>query len=451
MLRRKLTFSTPFNQASYPGALHNWYFNGSLIYTSTTTNVFEFDNLTCTAGTLEVIVKPYPSQNCTFQDSILIEYQYGPVLNTPAPLTLCSDTPATASGVFDLNLQINNIVPNYNSDYEELGFYNTREDAIANTNMIPMSTWHNFPGVHNQSVFLGVSNIILTGNVCRSVMEFKLKFVNCDDVACSVNPSSAIFDLTTRKPIILNGFDPTKYSISFHHSMPLAVAGSSPISPENAYPLSSNPEEIYVRYWENAVPLNKQFTQFTLQANQTNYAGTDGTLNFCVTDTTVYNLFDYISGEQTGGTWSVVSGSGANLNLAAGTISANSTPTNYVLQYKVNSSASCPDDVSLLTINIAAVCGAQTPPNMLLCDDSSNDGIEIFNLASQNAAILGTLSSADYTVSYHITGPNATSGAAAISPNTAFPNTSNPQTIFIRVIKNSDNSLFDDSKFFKFR
>ena len=445
----KLTFSTPFKPADYPGALHEWFFNGNLIYSTTTSNVFVFENLTCTAGTLEVVVKPYPSQNCTFDESIFITYQYGPPLNTPSPLTLCSDDPATATGSFDLNMQINNIIPSFDSDYEDLGFYNTRQDAFANINAIPVGSWHNFTGVDNQSVFLGVSNLILTGNVCRSVMEFKLKFVNCDDVVCAPDPNSTVFDLTTRKPIILNGFDPAKYSISFHHDMPAAVSGTAAISPENAYDPTTNPEEIYVRYWENAVPSNKQFTQFSLLANLSNNAGTDGALNFCMTDTTIFNLSDYISGEQPGGSWSVVSGSGANLDLALGTISSNNTVTNYVLEYKVNTSTSCPEDTSLLNISIAAVCGAQTPPNLVLCDDSSNNGSELFDLSSQNPTVLGTLSSTDYTITYHVSSADAISGALPITPDNAYPNISNPQTIYIRVVKNSDNSAFDTNKFFQ--
>ena len=445
----KLTFSTPFKPADYPGALHEWFFNGNLIYSTTTSNVFVFENLTCTAGTLEVVVKPYPSQNCTFEESIFITYQYGPPLNTPSPLTLCSDDPATATGSFDLNMQINNIIPNFDSDYEDLGFYNTREDAFANTNAIPVGSWHNFTGVENQSVFLGVSNLILTGNICRSVMEFKLKFVNCDDVVCAPDPNSTVFDLTTRKPIILNGFDPAKYSISFLHDMPAAISGIAAISPENAYDPTTNPEEIYVRYWENAVPSNKQFTQFSLLANLSNNAGTDGVLNFCMTDTAVFSLFDYITGEQPSGSWSVVSGSGANLDLALGTITSNNTATNYVLEYKVNTSTSCPEDTSLLNVSIAAVCGAQTPPNLVLCDDSSNNGSELFDLSSQNPTVLGALSSTDYTITYHVSSADAISGALPITPDNAYPNTSNPQLIYIRVVKNSDNSAFDTSKFFQ--
>ncbi|NHM02221.1 choice-of-anchor L domain-containing protein, partial [Flavobacterium difficile] len=445
----KLSFSTPFNLTDYPGAVHEWYFENVLVFTSSTSNQFIFDNPSCTNGTLKVVVKPYPTQACTFDDEIVIQYQYGPTLNTPPPLTLCSDTPATATGQFNLNMQINNIIPSYNADYEELGFYTTRDDAYNNVNAIPVASWSAYNGTENQSIFLGVSNIILTGNVCRSVMEFKLKFVNCDDVDCSLNPSSAVFNLTNRKPIILNGFDPTKYSISFHQSMANAVAGILPITPENAYSLTTNPEEIYVRYWENAVPVNRQFTQFTLLANQANFAGNDGNLVFCKDDTITFNLFDYISGEQAGGTWSVVSGSGANLNLAAGTIASNNSPANYVLEYRVDASSSCPADISTLNVTINPVCGVQTPPDLILCDDSSNNGIEIFDLSVQNTTILGSLSSADYTISYHDDSTDVLSGASPISPITAYPNTSNPQTIYIRVIKNSDGSVFDTSKTFQ--
>ena len=85
---------------------------------------------------------------------------------------------------------------------------------------------------------------------------------------------------------------------------------------------------------------------------------------------------------------------------------------------------------------------------MVLCDDSSNNGVEIFDLTLQNAAILGTLNSADYTISYHTSSANAVSGAAPIAPMNAYANISNPQTIYIRVIKNVDGSVFDTSKFF---
>lgn len=74
-----------------------------------------------------------------------------------------------------------------------------------------------------------------------------------------------------------------------------------------------------------------------------------------------------------------------------------------------------------------------------LCDDLSNDGIETFDLSTKNAEVLGSVPPSSYTYSYHYTSGNALSNTNAIT--TPIQNTSNPQTIFVRIQDTEDGCL----------
>jgi gliding motility-associated-like protein len=92
-------------------------------------------------------------------------------------------------------------------------------------------------------------------------------------------------------------------------------------------------------------------------------------------------------------------------------------------------------------------CTIVQPPNMVVCDDVSNDGIAVFNLTTQTATVLGTNNPANYTVTYHLTQAAATADTGAISPATAFSNTTNPQTIYVRSESNSNSANFSTTTF----
>ena len=69
--------------------------------------------------------------------------------------------------------------------------------------------------------------------------------------------------------------------------------------------------------------------------------------------------------------------------------------------------------------------------DLILCDDSSNDGFESFDLNQQTADILGPQLSTEYNVSYHISFEDADLGINNLS--SPYSNISNPQPIFVRV------------------
>ena len=69
--------------------------------------------------------------------------------------------------------------------------------------------------------------------------------------------------------------------------------------------------------------------------------------------------------------------------------------------------------------------------DMLVCDDLTNDGTELFDLSSQEALILGTQSASNYEVSYYTSFVDADAGSNALP--TIHSNISSPEPIFVRV------------------
>jgi gliding motility-associated-like protein len=88
---------------------------------------------------------------------------------------------------------------------------------------------------------------------------------------------------------------------------------------------------------------------------------------------------------------------------------------------------------------------ANSPGQMIVCDDQSMDGIEIFNLASLDETLLGDQDISTYVVSYYISEEDALNGGNPI--NISFENTSNPQTIYARVENPSAEGCFDTTSF----
>jgi gliding motility-associated-like protein len=71
-----------------------------------------------------------------------------------------------------------------------------------------------------------------------------------------------------------------------------------------------------------------------------------------------------------------------------------------------------------------------TPNNLTLCSDN---GTAIFDLSQNDAATLGTLNPANYSVSYYASSDDAAAPTSANVLPTLYSNTSNPQTIYVRV------------------
>ncbi|WP_428221951.1 beta strand repeat-containing protein, partial [Flavobacterium croceum] len=161
-------------------------------------------------------------------------------------------------------------------------------------------------------------------------------------------------------------------------------------------------------------------------------AGTGSTHQSCTTDTNTLTLANYISGEDTGGVWTQISGTGGTFNASSGTFIPTGATTS-IFQYTITPGAPCSDTNSLVTINIPNPPTPITPTAYHVCDDNT-DGYATFTLSTKDAEITG--GNTNYTVTYHATQPAADAGTPVL-PNSYSNNIANSQTVYVRVVDNT--------------
>ncbi|RZV69292.1 MAG: T9SS type B sorting domain-containing protein, partial [Flavobacteriaceae bacterium] len=79
--------------------------------------------------------------------------------------------------------------------------------------------------------------------------------------------------------------------------------------------------------------------------------------------------------------------------------------------------------------------------------DLNGDGLEIFDLTSQTATILGAQMPADVTISFHESQADADNNVAPIATPNAHTNVGNPQTIYVRVEDNINTICYTTTAF----
>ena len=107
-------------------------------------------------------------------------------------------------------------------------------------------------------------------------------------------------------------------------------------------------------------------------------AGTDGSLPVCESSTAVINLFGLITGEQSGGTWIRISGTGGTFNAAAGTFIAAGASTS-TFSYTISGVAPCVSDSSIATVNVSQQPEAGLNGSVTVCETSLGT-INLFGL-----------------------------------------------------------------------
>ncbi|MGV3695690.1 DUF7619 domain-containing protein [Flavobacterium sp.] len=175
----------------------------------------------------------------------------------------------------------------------------------------------------------------------------------------SNNDGFETFNLDSQIPSILNGMNPNTTVVSFHTTSTDAQNDANPITNTSAYTnINPNGQGIHIRVEDNA---NSQvyFSIIELIVNQMVDAGTSGTLTICDSSPTVINLFSIITGEQAGGTWTRVTGTGGTFDAAAGTFTSAIGATSSRFIYTMDG-ISCLDDTSAatITINSCYECGS---------------------------------------------------------------------------------------------
>ncbi|WP_040279837.1 T9SS type B sorting domain-containing protein [Psychroserpens damuponensis] len=123
-----------------------------------------------------------------------------------------------------------------------------------------------------------------------------------------------------------------------------------------------------------------------------------------------------------------------NNNLLAGetqsTLNATQTGVYTVFAEIPLAGSTCVIEDSI-NVTLSSTQAADAISDYQLCDDASGDEQEIFDLSTKDVEILASVPDSSYEISYHLTANDAENGSGVISGS--FQNTSNPQTIYIKI------------------
>src|SRR5690554_5456683 len=100
-----------------------------------------------------------------------------------------------------------------------------------------------------------------------------------------------------------------------------------------------------------------------------------------------------------------------------------------IVTIPINNTTCVIDDTIEVTLNSEQPAGPIS--DYEICDDTSNDGIETFDLSTKDDEALASVPSSNYNISYHYSVSEAQNNLNAITA--PIQNSSNPQTIFIRI------------------
>lgn len=232
------------------------------------------------------------------------------------------------------------------------------------------------------------------------------------------------FYLPANNTQLLNGLNSNDYSVSFYNSLANAEANTNQITNPTSFQNTTSPQTVYVRVTENANTTNFAITQFNLVVNLAP-SFTLNDLNLCsgesgILDTglsTTDYTFKWIFNEVE------IAGATSSTLLVSETGFYNAEVTNI--------QSGCTFIVTKYVYINPFITVAQ-PENFIFFEDPF-DNVAQFNLNLHTQYL--TLNESGYIMSYHLTEADAQTGSNAISNSQNYSNISNPQTIYIRIEK----------------
>lgn len=231
------------------------------------------------------------------------------ITNNPMPRTdtdtvdliLCDDvTIGDLSEAFDLTQNeafIFNGIPNLSATY-----FSSMSDALANTNTITTPTTYSNT-TPTETIYVRVTDTVTT---CFAIVDFDITVnplpntVVIETLQECENGTDGIFDfdLSSKIDEILNGQDPTVFTVSFHINQTDADNLANPLP--NTFTNTTNPQPIFIAITNNDTGCSVSTQTFNVEVIEGAQANSDGEpLDFELCDDNILNdgvaQFDLIS------------------------------------------------------------------------------------------------------------------------------------------------------------
>lgn len=388
--------------------------------------------------------------------SVIIEQQLKvipmPTPNlTPPLLQLCdSNNASNMTEIFDLT-QNENYIRNGNSSYV-ITYHHTNSEAQNGTN--PINNPNSFSSTTTSIWIRVTTNTPTTLTQCAIIIEQALEVVpypvvnynppvlfQCDDT----NPGDGkeFFNLERYKNYITNGN--LQYVLSYHTSATDAQNNLNPILNSTAFESSDN--SIWIRI--TAAPTSPltncaAVVEQKLRINPLPLIGTLSNYYSCINSNSTVATFDLSTKDN-----EALAGQSLNSFTVSYHLTEQEAKAGTNALYNIYHTTTRTIWASVK--NLTTGCTITAPLNLIAepltiayqpsavetvsCDiDENNDGFTTFDLTRYTNAILGSNQAVpNYSVTYYASQSDFNNNTP-ITTNTQFVNTSNPQTIYVRVV-----------------
>ncbi|MDY2588417.1 choice-of-anchor L domain-containing protein [Winogradskyella aquimaris] len=400
---------------------------------------------TTSPQTIYVRVENYTDPNCFGTSSFELEVGSLPIFNPAESIFVCDDISNDGLVTVDLNETIATMEAGSPEDLD-ITFYTSQYNADNSLNPVDL-TYTN--STNPQQLFARVDN----GNYCYGISAFEINIISAPIVnpsnpliACDDNYDGILtWDLTIAELDILD-VRQDDIEVSYFESMDDLDTDANPIINPQNYTNTTNPQTIFVKVNNTIsdcyvsipvdiiVNLPPSINDFmTVEICDNTMSNFDlQTVNALVTNDDTDIVFTYHNTQEDADTNSNPLDNNFIYSLPSHTIFAR------VAYVSTGCYATYPFELIINPLPIA-----NQPLDLETCDDTSNDGFEIFNLSSQNDDVLQGQDPNIFAVSYHNSIADAQSGD---NPLTEDYNSQNGETIFIRVT-NSNTGCYSTTQF----
>ncbi|RZK11790.1 MAG: T9SS type B sorting domain-containing protein [Flavobacterium sp.] len=414
----------------------NWNFGDG-----TTSNDLSPNHLYTAAGIYNVTVNVQGVNGSTIHTSSIV------IAEIPFANSIKNKVACESNAVYDLTQNNVEIKGNQFNPTFKVAYFSSESNATLHNN--PLQSPYNLPS-GTTTFFAKIYN---SENInCYSITSFKVTLLNQlvaglpQDYTICESPYDGIaqFSLTQKDTEVLNGLDPSQFGVAYYNDYNKAIAGIDELP---LFYANSNPQEtIYARLENKMNSACFAVTSFLIGVGEQPIIGSLTNLVECGRKNIAFELTEknaevlgnlsptsfivqYFLSEQ-----NAIEGSNA-IDMPYFT-SVNQTI--YVSVKNVNNT-NC-TAISTFNLIVLPSLPSVLPVAMNACDDSSNDGIEVFDFDEQTNLLLDNQPSGAFEVTYHVSNSDAVSSEDAINN---YSNISNPQIIYARISNSSEKSCFE--------
>ncbi|MCC1485262.1 T9SS type B sorting domain-containing protein [Winogradskyella immobilis] len=379
---------------------------------------------------------------CADVTSFEVEVVDAPIVNVPSPIIQCDDD---QDGFFIINLEDRNNEMIGNTPDRSITFFNTQDDADANTNSISNPQTYN---AQTEDVFARIENTITGCFVTQSlsiILNTLPELTTITDFRICENDTDNVGDfiLSTKDAEILNG--ETDKQVFYFLNENDANNGNNPIDKFSSFQNTSNPQEIFVRVENDTDPDCFGVSSFLLEVGTNPPFNEPTDLFICddmSNDTFETIDLDTIATQVTDGIteslevtfYTTLEDAEASTNAVSSEFTNTSNPQEVFVQ--ISNGSNCTSITSFI-INVIPVPMVTDPEPFEQCDVNF-DGRVNWDLTDSEVNILDVRQE-NISVSYFETLEEAELDANPIADPENFENFSNPQTVYIKVINTISN------------